>query len=176
MSDEEIIRGYLEGNTKDYGVIVGWIREVVNTTLWVEGVAADDIISDTTYKLLVNFRAYRFKYQSSLKTYVQKITRFTIIDTIRSHKRAREYLSGNNLQPLENKSPLDIFEDEEEVTIFNRIFSLINEQCRQLWEMIFHDLLSYKEIAKKLNISEAAVKTKAFRCKEEAIEIRKKIA
>ena len=175
MSDEEIIRGYLEGNTKDYGVIVGWVREVVNTRVWVEGISAEDIVSDTTHKLLLNFRAKKFKYESSLKTYVQRITRYTIIDTIRSYRRTKEYLAEENVHLLRDKNPLEIFESKEEVVIFNRIFSLVDETCRKLWKMNFHDCLSYKDIAKRLNLTEGAVKTKVFRCKEEAIAIKDKI-
>ncbi len=63
----------------------------------------------------------------------------------------------------------------EKVDLLAHLLDLIGENCRNLWRLIFFDELTYKEIAQKLGISEAAVKVRAFRCKEEARVIRKSI-
>lgn len=76
----------------------------------------------------------------------------------------------------DGKTPLDIVESEEEIAIFHRVFSLIDERCRELWYMVFTECLPYKEIARRLETTEEAIKTRVFRCKEEAVEIRTRIS
>jgi RNA polymerase sigma factor (sigma-70 family) len=175
-SDETIIRRFIEGESAAYSMVVRWIRDVVNARVWVEGVSAEDITADTTEKLLVNLRAGRFKFDSSLKAYVQQITRFTIVNAVRSHRRAQTYLRNVESDPAENETPELILERKEEVLIFHRIFGLVDERCKAIWHLIFKEQLLYNQIAQRLHMSEGAVKTKVFRCKEEAIRIRNRIS
>ena len=176
VSDQELIDGYLKGRKKAFETIVQWIREVVNRKAWSEGISTEDIIADTTYKLLVNLRENRFKSESSLKTYTQKITQFTIIDVLRGRARIRALLTEQNLELSDQKNPHDLFEEQEQAMLFDRIFNLMDEKCKKLWRMIFHDMLSYKQVAAKLEIQETTVRTRLFKCKEEAIGIRARIA
>ena len=112
---------------------------------------------------------------ASLKTYTQKITQFTIIDVLRGRARIKALLTEQNLEFPDQKNPQDLFEDQEQAMIFQRIFNLMDEKCKQLWRMIFHDMLSYKQVAEKLGVQETTMRTRLFRCKEEAIGIRARI-
>lgn len=175
LNDRQIIRGFLEGNEEEYRIIVGWIDEVIRTCLWNDGILPQEVVSDTSYKLLTNFRSDQFKYNSSLKTYVQRITRFTIIDAVRNRRRAVS-LQQQQIDPPDDASdPLQIMETDEEQHLFDRIVDLLDEKCRKLWILIFDERKNYRQIAEQLRISEGAVKTRMFRCKEEAIAIRKRI-
>jgi DNA-directed RNA polymerase specialized sigma24 family protein len=71
---------------------------------------------------------------------------------------------------------LELLEENEEGVIFVKIFSLIDDRCKQIWHLMFKEQLSYNQIAQRLHMSEGAVKTKVFRCKEEAIRIRNRIS
>jgi len=175
VSDQKLIEGYLKGCKESFSTIVQWIQEVVNRRAWSEGLSSEDIIADTTFKLLANLREDRFKFESSLKTYTQKITQFTIIDALRSHRRAKEMLTVENLDMPLQKNPHELFEDEEKAMLFRRIFNLMREECKELWKMIFRDMLTYRQIAEKLAIHETTVRTRLFKCKEEAIGIRTRI-
>ena len=175
-SDTEIIQGFLNGEQAAHDRIVGWINSVISTRLWMEGISADDILSDTILKLLLNLRAGEFRHASSLKTYVQKVTRFTIVNAVRRHVRARRYARDAADDPPDARTPLEIAEEEERARMFSRIFSLIDERCREIWHLIFSERLQYGEIGHRLGLSESAIKTRVFRCKEEAIRIRKRIS
>ncbi len=176
MSDRSLIDGFLEGDRQSHKTIQEWIVVVIRAGSWAPGVSADDITSDTVYKLLTNLRDGQFRFESSLKTYVQKITRFTIIDAVRRNRRAHQ--GGQDL--VESAPDPDnfseAFDDREERALYERILSLIGPDCRAMWKMIFHDELPYAEIAESLKISVGAVKTRVLRCKEKAIEIRKRIS
>jgi len=175
MTDRELIDGFLKGDNQHYKAIHEWIALVIRSRSWVPGISEDDLASDTIYKLLTNFRDRQFRFESSLKTYVQKITRFTIIDAVRRNRRTHH--GGQDLVDTapDPDSFLDAFQDDEELALYQRIVSLIGPECRSMWQLIFHNELPYAEIAKSLHISVGAVKTRVLRCKEKAIEIRKRI-
>jgi len=176
LTDQEIVQGYLRGNKKDYKTIIGWMRDVVKNHVWMGAVAPDDVISDASEKLLLNLRYNKFKFESSLKTYIQRITRYTIIDLVRSYKRAEQLLTKDNLNIDEVESPHQIYENKEEAFLFNRIFSLLGEKCRELWNMILLDKMTYKAIGAKYGRSETAIKSQVGRCKEEAMKICARLA
>ena len=91
MSDKEIIQGYLAGNATEYDTIVEWIQEVIRARIWVEKAWIDDVVGDTIEKLLIIFRNNGFQHSSSLKTYVQRVARYTIIDYLRRSKIRQKY-------------------------------------------------------------------------------------
>jgi len=175
MSDRSLIDGFLKGDSQSYKTIKEWIVVVIRTRAWAPGISADDVESDTVVKLLTNLREGQFRFESSLKTYVQRITRYTLIDVVRRNLRNRQ--DGQELveAAADPDDFRDAFEDEEELVLYQRVLSLIGPECRSLWKMIFDDELPHARIADSLHISVAAVKTRVHRCKEKAIEIRKKI-
>jgi len=69
----------------------------------------------------------------SLKTYVERITRFTIINAVRRHEREQRSLRAAANDSPNGKTPLELVEEDEEAEIFSRIFSLIDEQCKEIW-------------------------------------------
>ncbi len=171
-SDKAVIDGFLDGNKECYRAVTGWIDEIIQRILWGDSIHPGDIRSDTSYKLLINFRAGRFHYKSTLKAYVQQITRFTLIDAIRSKRRQPSRIIND---PPTAENPYTITITEEEKIIFNRIWNLLDEKCRELWTMIFHQAVTYSEIAKQEKVKESTIKSRVFRCKEEAIKIRNQI-
>jgi RNA polymerase sigma factor (sigma-70 family) len=175
VSDTELIERFLKGDPGAVRTIQDWVREVVQARVWIRGVSAEDIASDTMLKLLLALREDKFRFESSLKTYAQRIARFTIVDSIRNHRRALEYARQAAYEEKGTSDPEDPFESAEEFTLFQRVMSLAGDECRALWGMIFQESLDYSEIARKLKISVGAVKTRVFRCKKKAIDIGKKL-
>jgi len=174
-SDTDITEGFVRGKIKDYNTVSRWIRNVVNSMVWNESVCADDIVSDTLSKLFVNLKEGRFRQDSSLKTYVQSIARFTTIDTIRSHRRATGYAFRARLEESDAEDPLEVFENEHELYVVDRILNVIDQNCIVLWKMICLEGLTYKEIASRIGLSEGAVKTRVSRCKDKALALRRKM-
>lgn len=174
-SDTDIIDGFVRGKKKDYDTISGWIGTVVSSMVWNESISAEDIVSDTRYKVLLNLKEGKFRHDSSLKTYVQSVARFTTIDTIRSHRRATEYEFRARLEESDAEDPLEVFENEHQLYVVDRILNVIDQKCIVLWKMICLEGLTYKEIAIRIGLSEGAVKTRVSRCKDKALALRRKI-
>lgn len=173
MSDREIIDGFLKGDPQSHSMVEEWINSVLRASSGNPGVSSQDIARDTIEKLFRNLCEGKFRFDASLKTYVQRIARYTMIDEMRGKRFTR---TDNNFTIDGARDPGDlfkVFEDDEELRLFRRIVNRMDEGCRNLWRLIFHEELPYREVAAQLNISEGAVKTRVLRCKQKAIEIRK---
>ena len=172
--DKKIAEGFLAGKREEYCIVSDWISQVVKFRNWGLDKYHDDIMQDVLLKLYDNLRENRFQFRSSLKTYVYKIAKFTCIDYLRKYSSMQqkevELTETRSNDNLEEKA-----ERKERKEIFWRIYRLMPEECQKLWNMIFFENLSYSQIAQKLRIKEGTVKSRFFRCKEKAIEIRKKL-
>ena len=175
MTDQELIQGFLKGGKQEYKQVVSWITEVVRSKLWAERVTSDDVIADTTMKLLLNLREDSFRIESSVKTYVQRIALYTLVDASRREKKFNSDPVDDDFAATDTANPHEKLEHDEEAEIFERIVGMMPEKCRHLWEMAFGDKLECKEIGNKLGMSEGAVRTTLSRCKDRASELYKKL-
>jgi RNA polymerase sigma factor (sigma-70 family) len=173
LHDRDIIEGFLAGRKREYEILVQWIEELTRIKLHIKSVSSEEIVSDTMYKLLNNFRSDSFQLREKLKSYVQAVAAYTIIDHVRFRKRYTE-LPEREDPPESGRIEEDVQAKEQQV-ILNRIFALMSEECRKLWHLRFVDDLDYKEIGAWLGISEGTVKVRFHRCKKQAIAIREKI-
>ena len=172
--DKEIIKGFLAGKKEEYKTISSWVCQVVKFRNWGLEKHFDDIIQDVVLKIYENLREGKFKYHSSLKTYVYKIAKFTCIDYLRKYS-SKEQREVELLEVRGNKNPDEKTKQKEREEIFWRIYKLMPQECQELWRMVFFENLSYSQIAEELNIKEGTVKSRFFRCKGKAIQIRKKL-
>ena len=172
-SDKKLIEQFLRGDTESVSRVRTWIRGTLAGVSPADSQMAEDIIGDTILKLLLNFRSDAFHFDSSLKTYVQSVARYTMIDTMRRYRvKSAHILRDNNVNPID---PANLHDRTAQSDFLQRLISLIGPACRELWQMIFYEGKRYEEIAKELSISEATVKTRAFRCKEKARELKRKL-
>ncbi|MBI5215100.1 MAG: sigma-70 family RNA polymerase sigma factor [Ignavibacteriae bacterium] len=176
MTDERIIKGFISGERDSFRVVEEWIREIISRKLWVENISPEEIFSDVQLKLLLIFRQDSFVSSSNLKAFVQTVTRNTLIDCIRSFKRAKLRFKTLNEEFPDSNNQEKEFLQQEELLLFNRIVSHLGTQCRELWKFLLNERLTYKQIAARIETTEATIKMRVFRCKEQAIELRKKLS
>ena len=173
-SDKNIIEGFLQGDTSCVSLVSEWIKSALQFHGGNNHLSLEDIAADTTLKLLSIFQSKSFQYESSLKTYVQSIARYTLIDALRRRQLRRQYVVANfDVDPPDST---DIHLQIEQSELLARVVSLIGEGCRDLWKMIFFEGRNYKEIAELLHTTESAIKTRVFRCKEEAKALRNRLS
>ena len=171
--DQILIKGFLVGSQKEYFEISSWINTVIKNDYW--GLKEDwaDVLQDVRMKLYLNFRQKSFLHSSSLKTYVYRVTKYTCIDYLRKKYRCHEM----NIDSIEIIDPADSFVSlvqKEQKELLHHIFQKLTERCRTTLRLVFVEKLSYKKIASNLNIAEGTVKSRVFRCIEEANLWRKK--
>ncbi len=169
MTDQEIIRGFLKGSKREYAEVLGWISAVVHARIWVNRVAPEDAIADTRLKLLLNFRQNTFRLESSLKTYVQRITLYTLVDTIRRQKKYAP-LDTEGI-PADTTNPHSQLESDEQLALLERAMAILPDTCQALFRMVLQEKIRYKGIASQEGTTEGAIKTRFARCKARLTEI-----
>lgn len=174
-NDKMLIQGYLNGNQQEFFEISSWITTVVKNDYW--GLKEDwsDIFQDVRMKLYINFKHESFHYSSSLKTYVYRVTKYTCIDYLRKKYRKDE-INIETVEIVEESDNFSSLVQKEQKEILRNIFQKLSERCRTTLRMVFIEKLSYKKIASLLHIAEGTVKSRVFRCIEEAVLWRKKLA
>jgi RNA polymerase sigma factor (sigma-70 family) len=171
VSDQDVIEGFLAGRAKAHAIVMDWITAVVKCLAHHERLSTDDIVGDTLEKLVHVFRDGTFKGESTLKTFVQRITKYTLVDAARRPDVIRTDPLPDHFDVGTDGNPDIIAEEVEEKSIYQRMMGMISKSCRDLWKMIFVENKTYKQIAIELGTTEGAVKVRVFRCKEEATKI-----
>lgn len=174
MTDTERIKGFLEGSPKEYGEILGWITTVVRSRLWEERVAPDDVIADTLMKLVLAFREDTFRLESSLKTHIQRITLYTLIDAARRQKRFVSMSAQTD--PPDASTPFTRMVRKEELALVDRVLSMLPEGCRKLFGMVLDEKITCREIARREGTTEGAIKTRLSRCRDKASDILRRLS
>lgn len=171
MSTDAVISGFLRGERDCHAQVDRWIHEVLGHRRFSLGSDLDDVAQEIRRKLLLSFRAERFRGDASLRTYVWKAAQRAVID----HARTRRRRSG---LPLEALPALPAAETADEgVTerdrreVFRRVMATLDEDCRRLWSLIAFEELPYAAIAQRLGTTEGNVKVRALRCRAKATEI-----
>ena len=176
VSDRDLIDGFLKGDRQSHQTIAGWVSVVIRSGSWNPSLSPEDIAADTLEKLFINLKEGQFRSDSSLKTYVQKIAKFTMIDAGRRSRRVQSDSQEILDAAADPDDFLTTFVKREEYALYLRMFDLIGNECKALWKLLFQEELPHAEIGKTLGISTSAVKTRAFRCKERAKEIIQRIS
>jgi RNA polymerase sigma factor (sigma-70 family) len=173
--EREILAGFVAGRKEDVDVVVGWVRDVVRHSAWGHEDSVEDLVSDTVIKLLRLLGSGEFRGESSLKTYVSRVARYTAVDFARHERRSRLLLTEENVPTANVPTPEDLYAQKEAHRLFDRLLELVDPRCKRLWEMIFARHLTYAEIAAQEGVSATAIKVRVYRCKEEAVAIGKRM-
>lgn len=168
-TDQDRIQGFLAGQQPQFDEIHEWITVVVRSRLWTDHIDADDVIADTLARLLTALRDGEFKADASLKTYVQQITLYTLIDATRRQKRF--VVLDSAVDPPDFETPHHELEVKDELARIARAIASLPEGCRTLFTFVLEDRLSCREIARRIGISEGAVKTRLSRCRQKAVTL-----
>ena len=185
LSPKEIIRILKEGNSREVNEATTFLykkyRQKVayhiykNTGTPEE---ADDILQEVMLKFLDLVYEEKFILQSKddvlqaereMEGYFMKILYFKWLKFLEAEGRRKgrdgNGLDNDNTDKVEN--PLEILMGKESQNQASRIFSKLDEKCRNILLSFYVEKLSLKEIALEYNFpSVEAAKIKKFRCLE----------
>jgi RNA polymerase sigma-70 factor (ECF subfamily) len=174
QSDEQIIKGYIEGTTTAYREVNRWVQAVVDSRHWGLGYQRDDILQEVHKRLFENLSQNRFRAGCALKTYVYQITKYTCIEFLRKKIRSSS-VDVDSLELRDNKpGPEQEAASAEWTEMAAEAVRSLPENCRKLFEMIFIESLPYQEIGEKLGIAEGTVKSRTWRCREQLMKLLRK--
>jgi len=142
----------------------------VTAMSWGSGLDAEDLTQDIFLKAYRN--AAKFKQDSSLSTWVYRITRNTVIDALRK-KKLRSVFMGflpntedGGVEPEQPDSDSDTYENQETINLVRLAIASLPERYRTIlvWREI--EDLPYSQISEITGEAEGTLKSRLFYAKK----------
>lgn len=171
MSSASLIAGFLDGQQDCHAQVDRWILEVLQHRRLSLGADLEDVAQEVRRKLLLSFRAERFRGEASLRTYVWKAAQRAAIDHGRVKRRRPFVALDEGRDPASGDTADAEVAARDRRSVFRRVLERLDEDCRRLWSLIAFEELPYAEIARRMGITEGNVKVRALRCRSRATEI-----
>ena len=169
LDERQLVRGYLHGDPGATRAIDDWIDAGLRAQFASLRAEWDDLRQEVRTRLVDNFRRNRFDGRASLRTYVNRITRNTCVDLTRRAFRRREAGLDDREQGLVDERWPAQMSAHIAHDVVVKILAELSGEDRHLLALVFEENCSYAEVARRLGITEAAVKTRVFRCKERVL-------
>jgi RNA polymerase sigma-70 factor (ECF subfamily) len=124
-----------------------------------------DLVQETLSRTLASLSDHRFQGDASLQTYARNIARYTCLEHIR--RRRREVAFDPELHTAGDhwSAPEAACLSSEEHRRNLEAFASLPADCREILCMISLEGASYREVASRLGVSEAALKSRIHRCR-----------
>jgi RNA polymerase sigma factor (sigma-70 family) len=124
-----------------------------------------DLVQEAISRTLAGVSAGRFQGDASLETYARNVARYTCLEHIR--RRRHEVAVDPETLPANDRwaAPEESFLSTEEHRRNLEAFAALPIECRDILRMICLDGASYREVATRLGISEATLKSRVHRCR-----------
>jgi RNA polymerase sigma-70 factor (ECF subfamily) len=170
-TDSELIELYLQGDRSAHKQIETMISRVVENSNWSLREQWQDIKQDIHQKLCVNFKQGKFEFRSPLKYYVYKVSKYTCLAYIRKKYSHPEFsMAPDELVFLVHRENNLVHEEVQKSAL-----QMLSGECLKIFSLFFLEGYSYREIGEKLGLKEGTVKSRMFRCKERARQMRELI-
>ncbi len=173
----ELIKKFLKGNEEafnrlilNYQKLIYWhARRMVGNHLDADEITQQVII--VLYKKL-----HSFKFNSSVKTWIYKITQTRCLNLIRKRK-LRKFFSLENSEAINFSGNDDIvtnYEDKEKLERVNKILELLPLKQREVFVLRHFQNLSYEEISEITGKSVGGLKANYFHASKKVFRMIKK--
>lgn len=174
--DQAWIEAFLHGEERATAQAYDWIRAVVHHRGWRLG-QSDDLVQDVAVELVRVFTAGRFEGRSSLKTFVQRIAKYTCLDAVRRERRASFTSWEETAEPEapSSDSPDERLDAREVARLCYAVLSRLPAPCRSLLRRVLTDDPGYDELAAELGVAVGTVKSRVARCRARANELRRRL-
>jgi RNA polymerase sigma-70 factor (ECF subfamily) len=173
LRDQELISNYLGGNEEAVRVIDVWIASAARSYAIKLGEDWDDVLQEARIEVFRLLQSGRFRAESRLKTYLWRVVNNTCLDAVRNKERWQrsELRESDEICRFPTLQAEDHSLAWETVDLVLRVLEQVPEDCKRVWELIL-DGYSYREMSKRLGISESALRVRALRCRKRALAIR----
>jgi len=170
------VQDYLDGQQQAFDAVDKWIRAELGRGFPVLAKETEDLCQTVHGKLIVTLRQGTFRHESSLRTFVVRVTRYSAVDHIR--KTYRDPLWSSLLEPdaaVLEANPYQRLASLEKGHLLRQILMLSPRECRELWHLAFVDQLGYAEIGRRLSISPGTVKSRMSRCRQKLLTLMRRL-
>lgn len=172
--DREIIRGFLAGDLDAVRVVDGWLEHAASSYRRRLREQWEDVLQDVRLEVTRLLRDEKFRGESSLKTYLWRVTCHTCLDRLRSGQRWNmvEYdpqTVDEDTAAVCDRPQEKVWSVERDLLI--RVLAEMGDDCRCLWRLVI-DGHSYREMSEQVGVSEGALRVRVLRCRRKAQEVR----
>jgi RNA polymerase sigma factor (sigma-70 family) len=152
----------------------GWIDVVLRQDFRSLRNDWDDLRQEIRLRVLACLAAGRFNGGSTLRTYVHRIARNAGIDFTRKAYRRRESTTVSDA-PLTGSAADDAAARVLSRDFLDRVLEGVSARDRRVLDLIFSEHLSYTEVARRVGLTESAVKSLVFRCRHRLLKRRREL-
>jgi RNA polymerase sigma-70 factor, ECF subfamily len=159
------IEAFLRGEPAQLAAIQRAIQGTIRSFHFGYGDIERDLVQEALSRTLAGVSAGRFQGNASLETYARNVARYTCLEHIR-RRRHEVALDPESLTASERwAAPEESFLSSEEHRLNLEAFASLPVECQDVLRMICLDGSSYREVATRLGISEATLKSRVHRCR-----------
>lgn len=174
QEDRQIMRDFLAGDLEAVRVVDGWLERAASSYRRRLRDQWDDVLQDVRLEVTRLLRDGKFRGDSSLKTYLWRVTCHTCLDRLRSRQRwtmveLDPRTVDDETAAVFERPPEKVWSAERDLMI--RVLARMGDDCRQLWSMII-DGHSYREMSEEIGVSAGALRVRVLRCRRKAQEVR----
>jgi RNA polymerase sigma-70 factor (ECF subfamily) len=174
-TDQEIIDGYLKGESEAVKTVDGWISSAAWS--YKERLADrwEDVLQDIRLEVIRLLGTGKFRGESSLRTYLWRVVNHTCLDQIRPQSK-RKPTSLEVLDPADEPvaTAPAISARQEDKDLLLRVLDRVPPDCRELWRMIVAGF-SYREMSLQMSVAEGTLRVRVLRCREKAVAARQEL-
>ncbi|GJM45467.1 MAG: hypothetical protein DHS20C21_23090 [Gemmatimonadota bacterium] len=173
--DDALIAGFLAGEAQAHAVLDDWITRVVHHRAWRLRADTEDLVQDVKYRLVRTLGENGFQGRSSLKTFAQSVAKNACLDALRRARiRTTEELSEEPPAPS-NVDPGEAMDSRAGVRLAFEVLQRLPAPCRDLLRRILELEQDYESIAAELGVARGTVKSRAARCRDQAVRLRTRL-
>jgi RNA polymerase sigma-70 factor (ECF subfamily) len=176
IDDQDILTGVVRRETAALQVIEGWITRAAAPFRQRLGMHLEDVVQEAMLEITRLLERETFRGESSLKTYVWRITSHACINQLRKLQRhpGTDLDSISELAAPTDNSPFNQLMQKETRQMLLKVLAEMPPECRSLWKMIM-DGLSYQEMSQEMGSSAGALRVKVLRCRQKAVAVRQQM-
>lgn len=177
MEDAAIIEGYLAGETTAVKTVDGWLAQAASSYRRRLREQWEDVLQDVRLEVTRLLRRGSFRGESSLKTYLWRVTSHTCLDRIRAGRRwtfveLEPQTVDDDAAVTWAAPPPKVWSAERD--LLTRVLAEMGDECRRLWRMLIEGL-SYREMSEQTGVTEGALRVRVLRCRRSAQEVRQQL-
>lgn len=171
-----LISRFLTGSSEAVSEIDSWIRQAASPFRRRLGEQWDDALQDVRLEVTRLLKLDRFRGESSLKTYLWRVTSNACVDRVRGQRKYQ----WEDIEVVDQRGDGAMARVFERHTQDNardlalRVLAEMSDECKQLWEMLFAGL-SYQQMSQKVGVAEGALRVRVLRCRRKAVALREEL-
>jgi RNA polymerase sigma-70 factor, ECF subfamily len=171
--EAQLIARYLAGHVETIREVDGWLQQAAWPFRQRLSQSWDDTLQDVRLEVTRLLRDGKFRGESSLKTYLWRVTSNACVDRVRGQRRVQwEDLDVvDQVSDVPRREAQEQRESGEARDLLVRVLAEMSADCVEMWKMILQGL-SYRQMSDSLGVSEGALRVRVLRCRRKAIAVR----